>query len=187
MARADHISVPRLGGLFVHHGIDCGDGTVIHFTGERWRDPRKVQRTTLEAFARNTAIAVRDYREFFERLKQPDSLPRRMRIYWQQERKRLSGEYEKFAAFSADAVIRRAESQLGRSDFDIVMNNCEHFATWCKTGIKDSEQVDALWRKVLDPMSYMGRRGSHFMTALFEDGPDLARTRAHTARRSPRR
>ncbi|HRT20579.1 MAG TPA: lecithin retinol acyltransferase family protein, partial [Candidatus Hydrogenedentes bacterium] len=31
MARGDHIKVRRF--LYSHHGIDCGDGTVIHYTG----------------------------------------------------------------------------------------------------------------------------------------------------------
>ncbi len=32
MARGDHIRVNR--GIYSHHGIDCGDGTVIHYPGE---------------------------------------------------------------------------------------------------------------------------------------------------------
>jgi Lecithin retinol acyltransferase len=32
MARGDHIYVHRLG--YTHHGINCGDGTVIHYTDE---------------------------------------------------------------------------------------------------------------------------------------------------------
>lgn len=195
MARADHISVPRLRGLFVHHGIDCGDGTVIHYTGASWSDPRKVRRTTLAEFARDGEVTVRDYREFFARLRQPENLPRRMRIFWEREMERLAGEEGGAGEegtrggnkpFSPDAVIRRAESRLGRSGFDIMQNNCEHFATWCKTGIKDSEQVYAVWRKVLGPVQYMGLRRSHFMTALFEDGPSLARARRR-GRRAQRR
>jgi hypothetical protein len=32
MAKADHIHVHRLG--YAHRGIDMGDGTAIHYTGE---------------------------------------------------------------------------------------------------------------------------------------------------------
>lgn len=175
MARADHITVPRLGGLFVHHGIDCGDGTVIHFTGDTWSDPRSVRRTTMQEFARGAAVAVRDYREFFERLERPENLPRRVRIHWLRELSRLMGDEGTSQPFTADAVLGRAESRLGRSDFDIVLNNCEHFATWCKTGIRDSEQIYRLWRSVLDPTTYMGLRSSDFLTALFEPGRPLRR------------
>ncbi len=37
MARGDHISVKRCKGMYTHHGIDMGDGTVVHFSGEPLR------------------------------------------------------------------------------------------------------------------------------------------------------
>jgi len=37
MARGDHIKVRRWGGVYTHHGIDMGDGTVIHLSGEPLR------------------------------------------------------------------------------------------------------------------------------------------------------
>jgi hypothetical protein len=38
MAEGEHIKVQRLKGLYWHHGIDIGDGTVVHYSGEplRW-------------------------------------------------------------------------------------------------------------------------------------------------------
>lgn len=42
---------------------------------------------------------------------------------------------------SADAAIDRAESQLGTTGYHLVVNNCEHFVTWCCTGRKVSQQV----------------------------------------------
>jgi len=42
MAVGDHIRVPRLGGLYYHHGIDVGDGRVIHFSGEPLHPARAV-------------------------------------------------------------------------------------------------------------------------------------------------
>lgn len=181
MARGDHIFVRRLRGLFTHHGIDCGDGSVIHYTGETWSTPRSVQRTALEVFERGTAIEIRDYREFFERLKQPEQLPRRLQIQLRRELSRLSGRDGRIAAFEPDAVVARAESRLGQRDFDTAVNNCEHFATWCKTGLEDSEQVYALWRTVLNPMNYMNLRRADFLTAVFEPGRS---TRKGPARRS---
>ncbi len=181
MARADHVLVPRMGGLFTHHGIDCGDGTVIHFTGETWATPRSVQRTRMKDFARGAEIEVRDYRKFFEQLDHPDDLPRRLQIQWRHELLRMAGRGGAVAAFGPRAVIARAESRLGSVAFDIVLNNCEHFATWCKTGISDSEQVYALWRRALDPMTYLRLRRSDVLTALFEPG------RKPTAERPGRR
>ena len=31
MSAADHVQVPRHHGLFMHHGIDLGDGTIVHY------------------------------------------------------------------------------------------------------------------------------------------------------------
>lgn len=41
-------------------------------------------------------------------------------------------------------AVARAESQLGRADFDLILRNCEHFATWCVTGRWESQQVQGL-------------------------------------------
>lgn len=46
----------------------------------------------------------------------------------------------------AETVIRRALSRMGESRYSIAFNNCEHFATWCKTAKNRSEQVkDVVW------------------------------------------
>lgn len=50
---------------------------------------------------------------------------------------------ERRAGWSA---VQRAESQLGRNDFDLVSRNCEHFANWCATGRWESKQVETVIR-----------------------------------------
>ena len=61
MARGDHICVDRLGGIYNHHGIDCGDGTVIHYWPDEIPLASSVKRTTLSEFAEGGSIRVRDY------------------------------------------------------------------------------------------------------------------------------
>ena len=34
--------------------------------------------------------------------------------------------------------------RLGEQDYNLLFNNCEHFATWCKTGLHRSGQVDSV-------------------------------------------
>ncbi|WP_395656210.1 lecithin retinol acyltransferase family protein [Nocardioides sp.] len=60
MARGDHVFVRR-GRRYSHHGIDCGDGTVIHFGGTRGTI-RRIERTTYAAFADGGEVLVRAYR-----------------------------------------------------------------------------------------------------------------------------
>ena len=140
MAKGDHLYVQRKGGLYAHHGIDCGDGTVIHYSGESWYSPRSVRHTSIDAFARGDEIQVRDYASFFARLRDTKSMPRRLHI---QLAELLDSKHSR-KSFTPDAVVARARSRLGESRFDILLHNCEHFATWCKTGISDSEQIYAL-------------------------------------------
>jgi hypothetical protein len=42
-----------------------------------------------------------------------------------------------------EAIIARAMSKLGDGDYNLVFNNCQHFARWCVTGDHVSEQVEA--------------------------------------------
>ena len=105
MAAADHLQVPRQHGLFNHHGIDLGDGTVAHYL-----EGRAILRSPLEEFSRGQPLSVVTYN--------PDdcSTPR--------------------------VTLRRAMSRLGEQNYNLLFNNCEHFAHWCKTGRHRSEQVE---------------------------------------------
>lgn len=108
MARGDQIYVYRkflnLDGVYEHHGIDCGDGSVIHY---RKLETAEVQRTAWETFTQGHPVYLREY---------PHS-------------------------FIADVVVSRAESRLGECKYNLLFNNCEHFATWCKIGMNQSKQI----------------------------------------------
>jgi hypothetical protein len=53
--------VDRLGGVYSHHGIDCGDGTVIHYWPDEVPFRSSVQRTTLSEFAEGDPVRTRNY------------------------------------------------------------------------------------------------------------------------------
>ncbi|MBQ1867166.1 MULTISPECIES: lecithin retinol acyltransferase family protein [Selenomonas] len=46
--------------------------------------------------------------------------------------------------FSPEETVARARSKLGERGYNLLLNNCEHFALWCKTGIAQSAQSDYL-------------------------------------------
>lgn len=50
----------------------------------------------------------------------------------------------------ADTVLHRAMFLVGERKYSLLMNNCEHFASWCTTGDAYSSQV--LW-----PTTWIGR------------------------------
>jgi hypothetical protein len=107
MAAADHLEVPRQHGLFQHHGIDLGDGTVAHYL-----EGREILRSPLEAFSRGQPVSVVSYA--------PE------------------------ACSTAGVTLRRAMGRLGEQNYNLLFNNCEHFAHWCKTGRHRSAQVEGL-------------------------------------------
>lgn len=43
------------------------------------------------------------------------------------------------AAYSPEEIVRRARSRLGESEYNLLWNNCENFATWCRCGKADSD------------------------------------------------
>ena len=52
--------------------------------------------------------------------------------------------------YSPEETLRRAESVIGANEhnykekYNLAFNNCEHFAIWCKTGLKRSSQVEKI-------------------------------------------
>ena len=53
MAAADHLQVPRQHGLFHHHGIDLGDGTVAHYL-----EGREILRSSTDDFSQGQPLSL---------------------------------------------------------------------------------------------------------------------------------
>jgi hypothetical protein len=171
MARGDHIYVNRFNGVYNHHGIDCGDGSVIHYTSKTWQGRRRVEQTSVEDFCKGDELQQRDYAEFRSTLEQADDIEQMLRASGRRINRMLDNLRGLEAAeldFGPDAVIARAESRLGESRFDLMSNNCEHFAAWCKTGISDSHQLNAIWKASLTGPRFVRRRAQHVLTEVFE-------------------
>jgi hypothetical protein len=126
LATADHLQVPRRHGLFNHHGIDLGDGTVAHYL-----EGREILRSPLSEFSQGEVVSVMDHTD----------------------------------ASPAGVTLRRAMGRLGEQNYNLLFNNCEHFATWCKTGRHRSVQVDS----VVD----RARKWSQKMPSALLSGLDL--------------
>lgn len=103
MSAADHLQVPRRHGLFQHHGIDLGDGTVAHYL-----EGRQILRSPREEFSRGQPLSVVPYSH----------------------------------CSPVGVTLRRALARLGEQNYNLLFNNCEHFAHWCKTGRHRSLQVE---------------------------------------------
>ena len=65
MARGDHVYVRRTA-RYTHHGIDVGDGQVIHFNGEPGsKTNATIRRTTLAEFAGGGKVEIKRYEKCF--------------------------------------------------------------------------------------------------------------------------
>lgn len=47
-----------------------------------------------------------------------------------------------------DVVVKRAYRLEGSSDYNLLANNCEHFALYCKTGGQRSEQIEDFFKEM---------------------------------------
>ncbi len=46
------------------------------------------------------------------------------------------------AGFASVEIVARARGRIGEQNYCLFENNCEHFANWCRTGRKESPQVN---------------------------------------------
>jgi hypothetical protein len=114
MKPGDILSVDR--GIYRHFGVYIGRRKVIHYaslTGD-FGDGIRIHETTLNNFLRGGTCEICQF----------------------------TSAHKKYPLYSSDETVRRAISRLGETDYNLVTNNCEHFAIWCKTGISESEQVN---------------------------------------------
>lgn len=121
----DIVCVKRKHGIYYHFGIYAGGNEVIHFSAsagnETDADCADIIKTSMEDFSRGD--------ELFVVREEPQSV---------------------YKPFPPEEIVRRAESKLGkcRGTYSLVSNNCEHFAYWCRYGVKESAQVDSMAKTV---------------------------------------
>ncbi|MCL2007214.1 MAG: lecithin retinol acyltransferase family protein [Treponema sp.] len=102
--------------FYKHYGVYAGEDRVIHYSssnGDFGLDAC-VRETSLEQFARGGYCNIVEFTE-------------------KSDQKRL---------FSKEETMKRASSRLGEKQYNLIFNNCEHFAIWCKTGENKSFQVE---------------------------------------------
>ena len=131
----DVISVARtvlhIKNIYRHFGVYVGNNRVVHFTAlgrGRETDPNL-------AYVQETTL---------EAFLADDE---------------CSVETCQFSTFRRDVIVKRASSFGGKGEgtYNLVLNNCEHFAIWCATGIYYSSQVERFAGKLF------GKLGKRFM------------------------
>lgn len=137
------LGINRTGGVYEHYGIYSGRNKAIHFTsidsdisGEN------------EIMESDMAHFLRDQTEFFildftnaSKNKRPEKIP---------VGPSLNGfpDEDLMKIYSPAETVKRAKSQIGKKEYSVLGNNCEHFAVWCKTGVHKSYQIDDILAEV---------------------------------------
>lgn len=122
---ADHIRVKRMDGVYAHHGVYISDEEVIHFTGTEddsifdW-SKNEVIKSDLKFFLKGGELEVKEYTD---------------------------AEYKDL--YPPEHIVRYARSCIGDMGYNLVFNNCEHFANFCTLGRFRSLQVEGLLKNIL--------------------------------------
>lgn len=128
----DHIYVRRFP-WYTHHGVYTGDPKheVIHLSGETRskKSDAKVQTCSLDEFLDGGQLRLVAYGvSFLTRLV------------------KLSGTCHSSDCRTADRVLKTANFYFNQPDvwgeYDLIVNNCEHFSYYCKTRKNSSAQVE---------------------------------------------
>jgi hypothetical protein len=113
-------------GFYKHYGVYVGNGKVIHFAPLAGK----------EINAENAVVHETDLDNF---LKGGE----------------LSIDRKSKAKFSGEEIVERAWSEVGTKSYNLVFSNCEHFARWCKTGVYESDQVNAAIDVAVEGVAYV--------------------------------
>ncbi|SDB13767.1 lecithin retinol acyltransferase family protein [Butyrivibrio sp. INlla16] len=155
--KGDILAVQRYGGIYSHYAVYIGYGKVIHFAQEE-KDgiagACNIHKADFSEFLKtDTCYEIIhfpedgsdpvhecvnlndiDNRNAYETVNLIPGLKAAMR--------NLKG----YHLYSAKETVERAKSRIGETKYNLALNNCEHFALWCKTGLKESSQVEDLWK-----------------------------------------
>ena len=131
----DHIYVWRQLGTYSHHGIYTRSGKVIHLSGARGQSKSKstarVRESTLDEFLDGNQLRLVAYGV--------KSSTREIK---------RKGTCHVRSSRSVEKILETAEYYLQNphqwDSYHLINNNCEHFAYYCKTGIKRSAQIDSI-------------------------------------------
>lgn len=166
----DVVGVRRMGGLYDHYGVYEDDDSVYEYAAEDGDfGGAMIRVSTFAKFLGDSRDCF--VLEFPERHTRPGKVDVGLRLgagvagsglvgldilseLWN---RLFSG--SDYHIYSPEETIQRARSRLGEAKYNLVTNNCEHFAIWCKTGVSESHQVNDVLKAIFDQrISPTGRR-----------------------------
>lgn len=152
----DILAIKRVG--YSHYAVYIGNGKVIHYapSGNQRFLKQSIHEADFWEFTRNqTFFDILQFPQFHFLPKHSTKDTRKndcMEIQFPGREKlqiiddrigELISQLDKteYHLYTPEETIARARSRIGETKYRLITNNCEHFAMWCKTGVKESLQV----------------------------------------------
>ena len=134
------------GVVYEHYGIYIGDGEVIHFTKSDGKNT--IIKTSMKKFMESNKSSNR----YFILDCEPEikdinssSIDKYIKKSVNEFGPSLPAVFRKpVEIYSPEDTVNRAKQYIGEQGYNLLVKNSEHFAIWCKTGLKYSYQIDMI-------------------------------------------
>lgn len=139
----DVIGVSR--GAYEHYAIYVGNGRVIHYAGESadFKGRVSIHEASFDEFLKNST----DYFVVLFEGRYPVKIHALTKFIAGSCFECCNNKWKR--KYSSEETLKRAYSRIGESKYSVILNNCEHFAMWCKTGSAVSSQVRKIAKYVI--------------------------------------
>ncbi|XP_062566176.1 phospholipase A and acyltransferase 3-like [Saccostrea cucullata] len=134
----DLLEFPR-GGVYSHWAVYVGDEEVVHLTGVDDDDGIDGNSNPSHFFS----ISGKTYKKAVVKLEN----------FWKvvkdSKAKINNNKDRKYRPRPAREIVERAIRSIGKTGYNLLWKNCEHFAAYCRNGVEWSEQVYILNKSLL--------------------------------------
>lgn len=144
----DILAASRKAGLYQHFAVYTGSDKVIHYAAESgdFAGRITIHEAPLSEFRADSSFIY--ILEFPDDLGHPSvrTLKGNIAAPGSSQEGPLLGLIREtgYHLYSPEETVARARSRIGEEKYNLAINNCEHFAIWCKTGVHESHQVN-IW------------------------------------------
>lgn len=144
----DILAAGRRSGLYQHFAVYIGSDRVIHYAAEGgdFAGHITIHEAPLSEFrADSSFIYVLEFPDDlgYPAIRTPRGIATAPSSSQEGPFFRLIRETG-YHLYSPEETVVRAKSRIGEEKYNLAVNNCEHFAIWCKTGVHESHQVN-IW------------------------------------------
>ena len=149
----DVIYVDRI--FYRHFAIYVGKNKVIHYAPDDTHEDAYIHEAPIEEFLSGETSYKVCHFDLADLKSRKGKQPFLLQLF-----KEIVSNGTEPHLYSPQQTVRRARKRIGEKNYDLIMNNCEHFAVWCKTGLDESSQVDEFLTCALDVAEeiFLGRK-----------------------------